>query len=41
MIEEITKNGEKFRRGTLFKIMTCFISPIFILLILLVSFGVI
>jgi len=41
VINEVTKNGEKFRRKTLYKIMTRFVSPVFIIVILLLSFGVI
>lgn len=40
VIDEVTKNGEKFGRAGLYKIMTCFISPIFIIVILLISLGV-
>ena len=40
VIDEVTKNGEKFRRAGLYKIMTCFISPIFIIVILLISLGI-
>ncbi|MBR3243164.1 MAG: sodium-dependent transporter [Parasporobacterium sp.] len=40
VIDEVTKNGEKFRRKTLYKIMTRYISPIFIIVILLFSLGI-
>ena len=40
IIDEVTKNGEKFRRKTLYKIMTRYISPIFIIVILLFSLGI-
>ena len=40
-ITELTKNGEVFHRGWLLKAMTCVVSPLFIVIILLVSFGII
>jgi len=40
VIEEVTKNGEPFRRKKLYTIMTRYISPIFIIVILLFSLGI-
>lgn len=40
VIDEVTKNGETFRRKTLYKIMTRYVSPIFIIVILLFSLGI-
>lgn len=40
IIGEITKNGERYRRKQLYLIMTRFISPVFILIIMLTSLGV-
>ncbi len=40
ILDEVTKNGEKFHRKTLYKIMTRYISPIFIIVILLISLGI-
>ena len=38
LIEEITKNGEKFRRKHLFVIMIKFIAPILLVVLLFESF---
>ena len=40
VIDEVTKNGEKFGRKGLYSIMTKYISPIFIIVILLISLGI-
>ena len=40
VIDEVTKNGERFRRKTLYTVMTRYISPIFIIVILLFSLGI-
>ena len=40
VIEEVTKNGEPFRRKKLYTIMTRYISSIFIIVILLFSLGI-
>ena len=40
IIDEVTKNGEKFGRKGLYTVMTKFISPIFIIVILLISLGI-
>ncbi|MBE6018418.1 MAG: sodium-dependent transporter, partial [Lachnospiraceae bacterium] len=41
VLNEVTKNGEKFHRRTLYKIMVRFVAPALIIVILLMSFGVI
>lgn len=40
VLDEVTKNGEKFRRRGLYKIMIRFVAPALIVVILLMSFGV-
>lgn len=40
VIDEVTKNGEKFRRKWLFVVMVKFIAPVLLLLILLKAFGI-
>lgn len=39
VIDEVTKNGEKFRRKTLYTVMIKFVVPIFIILLLLQAVG--
>lgn len=41
VIDEATKNGEKFHRRRLYIVMIKFIAPVMLILLLLVSFGVI
>ena len=41
VLDEVTKNGEKFHRRTLYKIMVRFVAPALIIVILLMSFGII
>ena len=40
VISEVTKNGEPFRRKGLYRIMIRYISPVFIVVILLISLGI-
>ncbi|MBQ4235379.1 MAG: sodium-dependent transporter, partial [Treponema sp.] len=40
VIEEVTLNGEKFGRKTLYVIMIKFVAPILLFVILLTGFGV-
>lgn len=40
IIDEVTLNGEKFGRQTLYKIMIKFIAPVLLIIILLSSFGI-
>lgn len=40
VVDEVTKNGEKFRRRGLYKIMIRYVSPVLILIILLMSLGI-
>ena len=39
IIDEVTKNGEPFRRRGLYNVMIRFVSPLFIIIILLISLG--
>ena len=41
VIDETTKNGEKFGRKTLYIIMIKFVSPVLLFILLLGSFGII
>lgn len=41
IIEEVTKNGEKMGRKTLFKVMIKYIAPIMLIILLLTSMGVV
>ena len=40
VISEVTKNGESFRRKGLYRIMIRYVSPVFIVVILLISLGI-
>ena len=40
IIDEVTKNGEKMRRKTLFVVMIKWIAPILLFLLLLKSLGI-
>ena len=40
VISEVTKNGEKFRRAGLYKIMVRFIAPLLVFVLLLMSLGI-
>ena len=41
VIDETTKNGEKFGRKTLYTVMIKFVSPVLLFILLLGSFGII
>ena len=40
VISEVTKNGEPFRRKGLYRVMIRYVSPVFIVVILLISLGI-
>ncbi|MBR2523425.1 MAG: sodium-dependent transporter [Clostridiales bacterium] len=40
VISEVTKNGEKFRRAGLYKVMVRFIAPLLVFVLLLMSLGI-
>ena len=40
IIDEVTLNGEKFRRKGLYKVMLRYITPLFLVALLLQSFGI-
>ena len=41
VLDEVTRNGEKFHRRGLYKVMVRFVAPALIIVILLMSFGII